>query len=56
MLSGYPASSVKIFDKGRGNYVSRKETRSQWTERKYKVILAGRDMMNNRYYKLGWNE
>ena len=22
------------------------------TERKYKVILVGRDMMNNRYYKL----
>ena len=38
---------VKIFDKGKGNYVSRKETRSQWSERKYKVILAGRDMMNN---------
>ena len=43
---------VKIFDKGKGNYVSRKETRSQWSERKYKVILVGRDMMNNRYYKL----
>ena len=27
-------------------------TRSQWSERKYKVILVGRDMMNNRYYKL----
>ena len=43
---------VKIVDKGKGNYVSRKETRSQWSERKYKVILVGRDMMNNRYYKL----
>ena len=43
---------VKIFDKGKGNYVSRKETRSQWSERKYKVILAGRDMMNNRYFKV----
>jgi len=43
---------VKIFDKGKGNYVSRKETRSQWSERKYKVILVGSDMMNNRYYKL----
>ena len=43
---------VKIFDKGKGNYVSRKETRSEWSERKYKVILVGRDMMNNRYYKL----
>ena len=35
-----------------GGYVSRKETRSEWSERKYKVILVGRDMMNNRYYKL----
>ena len=43
---------VKIFDKGKGNYVSRQETRSQWSERKYKVILVGRDMMNNRYYKV----
>ena len=37
---------VKIFDKGKGNYVS------EWSERKYKVILVGRDMMNSRYYKL----
>ena len=43
---------VKISDKGKGNYVSRKETRSQWSERKYKVILVGRDMMNNRHYKV----
>ena len=43
---------VKIFDKGSGNYVSRKETRSQWSERKYKVILVGKDMRNNKYYKL----
>ena len=27
---------VKVFDKGKGNYVSRKESRSQWTTRKYK--------------------
>ena len=43
---------VKIFDKGKGSYVSRKETRSQWSERKYKVILVDRDMMNNRFYIL----
>ena len=43
---------VRIFDKGKGNYVSRKETRSQWTEKKYKVILVGKDLMDNRYYKL----
>lgn len=43
---------VKIYDKGKGKYVSRKETRSRWSEKKYKVILVGRDMMNNKYYKL----
>ena len=43
---------VRVFDKGKGNYVSRKETRSQWTERTYKVILVGRDMMSNKFYKL----
>ena len=32
--------------------LSGKETRSQWSERKFKVILVGRDMMNNRYYKV----
>ena len=42
---------VKIFDKGKGNYVSRKETRSQWSERKRKVILVGRGMMKNRSYR-----
>ena len=29
-----------------------KKTRSQWSERKYKVILVDRDMMNNRFYIL----
>jgi hypothetical protein len=43
---------VRIYDKGKGNYVSRKETRSQWTEKKYKVILVAKDLMDNRYYKL----
>ena len=42
--------------KERATNVSRKETRSQWSERKYKIILVGRDMMNNRYYKLDGNE
>ena len=28
---------VKVFDKGKGNYTSRKETKSQWTDRKYTV-------------------
>ena len=43
---------VRIYDKGKGNYVSRKETRSQWTEKKYKVILVAKDLKDNRYYKL----
>ena len=43
---------ARVFDKGKGNYVSRKETRSQWSSKKYKVILVGHDMMNNKYYKL----
>ena len=38
---------VKIFDKGKGHYVSRKETRSQWSQRKYNVILVCRDIMMN---------
>lgn len=29
---------VRVFDTGKGNYVSRKETRGQWSERKYKVL------------------
>ena len=52
----YPNKSegdyVRIFEKGKGNYVSRKETRSQWSERKYKIILVSKDMMNNVFYKL----
>ena len=41
---------VKIFDKGKGDHASRKQTRSEWSERKYKVILVGRDY--HRYYKM----
>ena len=43
---------VKVFDKGKGNYISRKETKSQWSEKKYKVNLVSKDMMNNTFYKL----
>ena len=43
---------VEIFDKEKGNYISRKETKNQWNERKYKVILNEDNIMNNRYYKL----
>ena len=52
----YPSISegdyVRVFQKGKGNYTSRKETMSNWSERKYKVLLQGKDMMNNTYYKL----
>ena len=44
--------SVKVYSKGKGNYTSRKESRSVWSERKYKVILGGKDLLNNKYYKL----
>ena len=41
-----------VFNKGKGNYTSRKETKSQWTDRKYKVIHKGRGMLNFTYNKL----
>ena len=44
--------SVKVYSKGKGNFVSKKESFNHWSERKYKVILVGMDMLNNRYYKL----
>ena len=43
---------LRYLIKERATMYQGKETRSQWSERKYKVILVGRDMMNNRYYKL----
>ena len=43
---------VKVYSKGKGNFVSKKESRSVWSERKYKVIRVGMDLLNNRYYKL----
>ena len=44
--------NVKVYSKGKGNFVSKKESRSVWSERKYKVILVGKDLLNNKYYKL----
>ena len=43
---------VKVYSKGKGNFVSKKESRSVWSERKYKVILVGKDLLNNKFYKL----
>ena len=53
----YPSISegdyVRVFQKGKGNYTSRKETMSNWSERKYKVLLQGKDMMNIQVGGLG---
>ena len=43
---------VKVYSKGKGNFVSKKESRSVWSERKYEVILVGKDLLNNKYYIL----
>ena len=43
---------VKVFDKGKGNYTSRKETRNQCSERNYRVNLKSRGLTNNTFYKL----
>ena len=43
---------VKIYSKGEGKYISRKEYNSRWTEKKFKVVEKGRDIMGNVYYKL----
>ncbi len=40
---------VKIYVKGKDNFVSRKETRVKWSEQKYKVIDIKRDMLLNTY-------
>ena len=38
---------VKIFTKGKGNYTSRKETTSRWSDRTYKVVKIDRDITLN---------
>lgn len=43
---------VKIYTKGAGNYTSRKETNSRWSNSRYKVVEIGRDMSLNKYYKV----
>ncbi len=40
---------VKLYTKGEGKYISRKEYNSKWSETKYKVIEKGRDSMLNTY-------
>ena len=43
---------VKIYNKGKGNYTSRKETHSRWSDRTYKVVKIDRDITLNTYYIL----
>jgi len=43
---------VEIYRKGRGNYTSRKETTSRWSDATYNVVKIDRDMTLNRYYIL----
>ena len=43
---------VKIYNKGKGNYTSRKETTSRWTNNTFTITNIGRDMMLNKYYEV----
>lgn len=54
-LRKYPnieGNKVKIYDKGKGNYTSRKEIRSKWTEQTYTITKVGRDLMLNKYFEV----
>ena len=55
-LRNYPkieeGDKVKIYDKGKGNYSSRKETRSKWSSETYTVSGVDRDTTLNKYYTL----
>ena len=58
-LRKYPklnvGDKVKIYNKGKGNYTSRKETTSKWSQSTYKITNVGRDMMLNKYYEIEGN-
>ena len=43
---------VTIYTKGDGNYTSRQEYNSRWSETKYKVVDKDRDIMGNTFYEL----
>jgi len=43
---------VKIYSKGKGNYTSRKETHSRWSDITYKVVNIDSDLMLTTYYIL----
>ena len=44
------SDTVKIYQKGKGNYTSRKETNPKWTERRYKIERIEKDMTTQTYY------
>ena len=50
----YPQLSVgdkvKIYTKGAGNYISRKETNSRWSDKVYTIEKIDRDMTLQKYY------
>ena len=43
---------VKVYTKGKGNYTSRKETTSRWSDKTYRVVKIDRDITLNTYYVL----
>ena len=43
---------VKIYTKGAGNYISRKETNSRWSDKVYTIENIDRDMTLQKYYLL----
>ena len=43
---------MKIYRKGKGNYSSRKETTSKWSDEIYTVTKIDRDITLNTYYIL----
>ena len=43
---------VKIYTKGKDNYGSRKESKSRWSDRTYKVVKIDRDILLNTFYVL----
>ena len=46
------SDTVKIYQKGKGNHTSRKETNPKWTERKDKIERIEKDMTLQTYYVL----
>ena len=43
---------VKVYTKGKGNYGSRKESKSRWSDSTYTILKIDRDITLNTYYIL----